>query len=54
MTSKLWAQALLALAVSYPLWVPQGRIEVDTLPFFAECLDGAAPPRPVARAGGAR
>jgi hypothetical protein len=26
------------------LWVPQGRVEADLLPFFAQHLEGAAPP----------
>jgi hypothetical protein len=25
------------------LWVPQGRVEADLLPFFAQYLEGAAP-----------
>jgi hypothetical protein len=28
------------------MWVPQGRVEADVLPFFAEYLEGASPPAP--------
>ena len=27
------------------LWVPNGRVEADLLPFFAQYLEGAAPAR---------